>query len=64
MYDRGNGVPQNDLSAYMWANLAVSGGLEKAVAFSDILRQKITNKQIAEAERLSKEWLEKRAKKQ
>ncbi|MDA7516263.1 sel1 repeat family protein [bacterium] len=64
MYDRGNGVPQNDLSAYMWANLAASGGLEKAETFSDILRQKITKKQIAEAERLSKEWVKKRAKKQ
>ena len=64
MYDRGNGVPQNDLSAYMWANLAASGGLEKAETFSDILRQKITKKKIAEAERLSKEWVKKRAKKQ
>ena len=64
MYDRGNGLPQNDLSAYMWANLAASGGLEKAQRFSDILRQKITKKQIAEAERLSKEWLKKMAKKQ
>jgi TPR repeat protein len=64
MYDRGNGVPQNDLSAYMWANLAASGGFQKAEAFSDILRQKITKKQIAEAERLSKEWVKKRAKKQ
>ena len=64
MYDRGNGVPQNDLSAYMWANLAASGGLGKAETFSDILRQKITKKQIAEAERLSKEWVKKKAKKQ
>jgi hypothetical protein len=64
MYDRGNGVPQNELSAYMWSNLAANRGLEKAEAYRDVLRQKMTKEQISEAERLSNEWLKKRAKKQ
>ncbi len=63
MYDRGNGVRQNELLAYMWSNLAANRGLEKAEAHRDVLRQKMTKEQIAEAERLSKEWLKRRAKK-
>jgi uncharacterized protein len=64
MYDRGNGVPQNYAFAYMWLNLAAAGGLEKAESYKDILSQKITKEQIAEAERLSKEWMKRRAKNQ
>ena len=64
IYDKGHGVQQNDILAYMWSNLAAGGGLERAKTQRDIIRQGMSKEQIAEAERLSKEWLKTRTKKQ
>ena len=58
MYSNGLGVPEDDVLAYMWYNLAAAQGDENAPGLKDTLAQRMTREQIAEAQRLSREWLE------
>jgi TPR repeat protein len=58
MYENGEGVPEDDVLAYMWYNLAAAQGHEIAQEGKDYLEQLMTREQIAEAQRLSTEWLE------
>ena len=57
MYANGQGVPEDDVLAYMWWNLAAAQGYEDAQGNKDILEQQMSREQIAEAQRLSREWL-------
>ena len=56
----GKGVPQDYVQAHMWLNLAASRltgeDLEKAVEARDSVAQMMTPAQIAEAQRLAREW--------
>ena len=52
------GVPEDKVLAYMWLNLAAAQGNEDAQENKDIVEQRMTREQIAEAQRLSREWLE------
>ena len=60
MYDDGRGVPQDGVQAHMWANLAAaqSSGEDRDrwVKNRDINAAKMTAEQIAEAQRLAREW--------
>ncbi len=56
IYEKGLGVPQNNILAHMWSNLAVLQGNEDAESSRDIVAQRMTPAQIAEAERLAREW--------
>jgi TPR repeat protein len=58
MYENGQGVPEDHVPAYMWYNLAAAQGSEIAQSNKDLLEQRMTREQIAEAQRLSREWLE------
>ena len=58
MYALGDGVPEDDVYAYMWANLAAAQGNEDAQGLKDTIEQRMTREQIAEAQRLSREWIE------
>ena len=63
VYSNGKGVPQDYVQANMWINLAVSRSpsgefRDKAVALRDSLANELTPEQIAEAQRLAREWLE------
>ena len=42
--------------AHMWVNLSAAQGHKKAVKARDILAKKMTPDQIAEAQRLAREW--------
>ena len=53
MYNNGGGVPEDDVRAYAWLNLAAEQGFEPAVKVSDSLRERMTRKQIARARKLS-----------
>ena len=60
-YGKGWGVPHDLVQAHMWLNLAASRyrpGTEraKAVKNRDIVAEKMTPAQIAEAQRLAREW--------
>ena len=43
--------------AYMWWNLAEAQGHEAAQGNKDIAESRMTREQIAEAQRLTREWL-------
>ena len=58
MYANGEGVPEDDVLAYMWLNLSAAQGNETARGNKDIIEQSMTREQIAEAQRLSREWIQ------
>ena len=53
MYANGTGVPQDDVLAYAWLNLAVEQGNELASENKDKLWTRMTANQIARAQELS-----------
>ena len=60
MYDNGEGVPQDYVRAHKWLNLAASrASAEKNKKYGsarDRVAKKMTSAQIAEAQRLAREW--------
>jgi TPR repeat protein len=70
MYGTGQGVPQDSVLAYMWLTLAASrfSASEgekrgKALLNGEIIASKMTPEQIAEAQRLAREWKQKKEEK-
>lgn len=66
MYERGEGIPRNYLAAHMWYNLAASQGLGEispvgeevhAAEHRNSLARRMTPEEVAEAERLAREWI-------
>jgi TPR repeat protein len=57
-YANGRGVPTDQVLAYMWYNLAAAQGYENAQSNKDTIEGLMTREQIAEAQRLSREWIE------
>ena len=57
LYAEGQGVPQDDVQAHMWLNLAAAQNERNATKLRDILAKLMTHEQIAEAQRLVREWL-------
>ena len=57
MYAQGRGVPQDDVQAHMWSNLAAANGHEEAKGLRDIAAGLMTGEQIAEAQKLAREWM-------
>ena len=57
MYSNGEGVPEDDVVSYMWFNLGAAQDSTFA-GIIDIVEQQMTPEQIAEGQRLSREWLE------
>ena len=55
-YATGQGVPQDHILAHMWFNLAAAQGNQSALKNRDIIAAKMTRIQIAEAQRLAREW--------
>ena len=56
MYAQGQGVPQDFIQAHMWYNLAGANGEWKAAEARDSLAKRMTPAQIAEAQKLAREW--------
>ncbi|MFL6806799.1 MAG: tetratricopeptide repeat protein [Xanthobacteraceae bacterium] len=62
-YAAGEGVPQDNVMAHMWLNLAVAQfpasdtrHRSSAVRSRDVVASKLTREQIAEAQKLAREW--------
>ncbi len=55
-YSKGLAVPKDFVLSYMWLNLAASGGIEIAASERDNIANKMNSEQIAEAQRLTREW--------
>ncbi|MDH4409681.1 MAG: hypothetical protein QE273_08695 [Verrucomicrobiales bacterium] len=62
-YALGEGVPEDVVTAYMWFNLSSAQGDEDSKLRKDELTERMTREQIAEGQKMSREWLEKREKK-
>jgi TPR repeat protein len=62
-YANGYGVPQDYVQAHKWWNLAATSGLEAAKKARDIVVEEMAPEQIAEAQRLAREWWEEHGKK-
>jgi uncharacterized protein len=58
MYAKGSGVAEDYVLAYMWWNLAAAQGNESARENKKTIQERMTREQIAEAQKLSREWLE------
>jgi hypothetical protein len=56
-YYSGQGVPQDYVQTHMWCNLAAAAGNRMAPTIRDLIAKKMTPTQIAEAQRLAREWL-------
>jgi TPR repeat protein len=60
MYDTGEGVTQDDVQAHMWFNLVASRAAgrarEMAVEDRDLVAGRMTADQLADAQRLAREW--------
>ena len=59
MYVIGEGVPKDNATTYMWWNIAASKGYPAARKKLDILEKKMSPAQIAEAQRMTREWVAK-----
>ena len=57
MYEKGRSVPQDCLVAHMWFNLASARGSAIAAQARDEIAEKMTPAQVAEAQRLAREWM-------
>ena len=60
MYAQGQGVPQDHVQAHMWSILAAEQGHENARKNREIIAARMTREQLAEAQRLAREWKPKR----
>ena len=61
LYDNGEVVPQDFVQAHKWYNLAAANSTdkevrEKAAKNRDLVAEKMTPEQIAEAQKLAREW--------
>jgi TPR repeat protein len=56
MYEDGQGVPHDRVQAYTWYSLAITSGDKPATLLRNLLTDKMTPAQIAEAQRLAREW--------
>jgi uncharacterized protein len=55
-YLNGQGVPQDYALAHMWFNLAAASGDKTAAEARDMVAAQMTPAQIAEAQKLAREW--------
>lgn len=56
MYASGEGVPQDYVQAHLWFNLAATQGEDDARSRRDIIQRMMTADQLAEAQRLARDW--------
>jgi TPR repeat protein len=59
MFYKGEGITQNYTISHMWFNLAAANGVKEASKYRDIVAINMTSSQIAEAQKLAKEWVAK-----
>ena len=62
LYASGQGVPQDYVEAHKWFNLAAASGGESAGKNRDTAASLMTPAQIAEAQKLAREWMAARSK--
>jgi TPR repeat protein len=56
LYASGRGVPKNIVVSQMWLTLSAAQGNEHAMKARDLLEERMNSAQIAEAQKLVREW--------
>ena len=56
MYDDGEGVPEDDVTAYAWLNIAAAQGRSNANEGKEHVAKHMTQSQVAKAQKLSREY--------
>jgi TPR repeat protein len=56
MYAAGEGVPRDYVRAHKWLNLSAARGNNFAIKYRDNIAGRMTPVQIAEAQKLAREW--------
>lgn len=62
MYYQGQGVDPDSVEAYKWLDLSAARGIKLGRENRDIIEKKMTSREIAEARKRVKEWIEKHKK--
>ncbi|WP_245728030.1 tetratricopeptide repeat protein [Nitrosovibrio tenuis] len=62
IYRTGYGLAIDHVQSYVWLNLAAAAGIQQAVAARDEVMRSLSSKQLAQAQKTSREWLTSRAK--
>lgn len=58
LYSTGMGVPLDYVMAHKWLNLAAQQGYEEAKRLRVELASEMTREEIAEAQRLARQWMQ------
>ena len=53
MYNNGEGVPENYLTAYVWSSVSAAQGNQNAKSNTDIIKNRLTNEQLAQGQTLA-----------
>jgi TPR repeat protein len=56
LYERGDGVPQDYIQAYMWYKLGAANGGKSGAVLRDSLAMRMNSDQLTEAQKLAREW--------
>ncbi len=56
MYYEGEGVPQDYVLVHMWCNLSAAQGNKDGAELRDLITKLMTPTQVAEAQRLARDW--------
>ncbi|MGH8762292.1 MAG: tetratricopeptide repeat protein [Nitrosospira sp.] len=62
IYRTGYGLATDQVQSYMWLNLAAAAGIQQAVMARDEVMRSLSSKQLAQAQKNSREWLASRPK--
>lgn len=57
IYRTGHGFAVDEVKSYMWLNLAAAAGIQQAVTARDEVMRSLSAKQLAQAQKISREWL-------
>jgi uncharacterized protein len=64
IYRTGYGLGVDPVKSYMWLNLAAAAGIQQAVAARDEVMRSLNSNQLAQAQKVSREWLASRTRRE
>jgi TPR repeat protein len=56
VYLNGFGAPQDYILSHMWSSLSAAQGMPSAMNNRELVEKRMTREQIAEAQKLAREW--------
>lgn len=62
IYRMGHGVAVDQVQSYVWLNLAAAAGIQQAVAAREEVMRSLNGKQLAQAQKASRDWLASKSK--